>query len=125
MDGCPSGELSWWGVILEGSCPVGGCPSCYCYCYYYYYYYHHYYYYYYKEGEENNDENVVSIILIYTCYLHQANHYSTECKFLSRVGTQEFDWNEISYEGLNFSVIVGLVPTTKILTGYLRGGELS
>ena len=23
MGGCPSGELSWWGVVLEGSCPSG------------------------------------------------------------------------------------------------------
>ena len=24
MGNCPSGELSWWGVVLVGSCPGGG-----------------------------------------------------------------------------------------------------
>ena len=23
MGSCPSGELSWWGIILVGSCPGG------------------------------------------------------------------------------------------------------
>ena len=33
MGSCPSGELSWWGVVLVGSCPgagvvlVGSCPG--------------------------------------------------------------------------------------------------
>ena len=28
MGNCPSGDLSWWGVVLVGSCPgLGSCPS--------------------------------------------------------------------------------------------------
>ena len=27
MGNCPSGELSVWGIVRVGNCPVGNCPS--------------------------------------------------------------------------------------------------